>query len=90
MKKILIVALMAFAGIANAGSAENAMQQAIVGVGLSCSKVTEIFHNGRTMYSVACSGGQTYMVMVIPETSSAKVMTCREMALMGTKCFVKF
>jgi len=90
MKKSLIATLLLVSGIAHAGI-EQPLQQAINQVGSSCDKVTQVFQSSGTynMYSVACSGGQTYMVLVKPETNSAKVMTCREMAMIGTKCFVK-
>lgn len=93
MKKLLVVNLFAISGIAFAQTgAERELQKAINQTGEPCHKVTQVFHsgnsNGSSMFSVACSGGQTYMVK-IDRDGSGKVMSCALMERLGLRCFVK-
>ena len=76
-------------------SAERELQKAINQVGDPCDKVTQVFHNGNSngymMFSVACSGGQTYMVKANPN-GTGSVLSCKAMEkLFGRSgCFEKF
>ena len=93
MKKVLVAGLFAVSGIAFAQSgAERELQKAINQVGESCPQVTQVFrsgsHNGQLMFSVACSGGQTYFVKV-DQSGSGKVLPCSTMERIGLRCFVK-
>ena len=96
MKRFLIVALMIINGPVFAQTAaERELQKAINQVGEPCQKVTQVFHNGNAnksmMFSVACSGGQTYMVKV-NQDGTGNVLSCKTMEkLFGrSDCFVKF
>ena len=93
MKKFLFVGLFAVTSVAFAQSgAERELQKAINQVGNPCHKVTQVFrsgsHNGSLMFSVACNGGQTYMVKV-DQDGTGKVMSCPAMERIGLRCFVK-
>jgi hypothetical protein len=101
MKKTLIVALMMVAGVASAQTpAEKVLQQAINQVGEPCHKVTQTFLNGSykdsVMYSVACSGGQTYLVKANLNDGTGNVLPCSVLDKINGGpnrrggCFVKF
>ena len=96
MKKVLIIGLFAVSGFAFAQSdAEKELQKAINQVGNPCHKVTQVFHNGNAdgamLLSVACNGGQTYMVKVNRD-GTGSVLSCKAMEqLFGRSgCFEKF
>jgi hypothetical protein len=99
MKKVLMAGLIAVSGIAHAG-AEQELQKAINQVGDPCHKVTQVFHNGNDKsgamhFSVACSGGQNYFVLV-NRSGEGKVMGCALMdKIAGGRgrpgsCFTKY
>jgi hypothetical protein len=93
MKKVLIAGLFAVSGIAFAQTgAERELQKAINQVGDPCGKVTQVFHSGNAsgsmMFSVACNGGQTYMVKVNKD-GTGNVVSCRVLERVGSRCFVK-
>jgi hypothetical protein len=93
MKKVLIAGLFAVSAIASAQTgAEREMQKAINQVGEPCHRVTQIFHSGNAsgsmMFSVACSGGQTYMVKANRD-GTGNVVSCKVMEKIGLRCFVK-
>ena len=96
MKPVLIAGLFAVSGVAFAQSgAELELQRAINQTGGACHKVTQVFHNGNAngsmMFSVACSGGQTYMVKANRD-GTGSVVSCKAMErLLGRSgCFEKF
>ena len=102
MKKILFVGLFALSAIASAqagtegqSAAGRELQKAINQVGRPCHSVTQVFHNGDSngsmMFSVACSGGHTYMVMA-NRNGTGNVVSCKAMeSLLGRSgCFEKF
>ena len=93
MKKTLIVALMVMSGTAFAQTQAKEVQKTINRAGESCHKVTQVFHsgshNGSAMYSVACSGGQTYLLK-INHNGSGSIASCRVLEKVGVKCFTKF
>jgi hypothetical protein len=93
MKKIMLgAALVGFSAMASAGGAERELQKAINQVGYACPSVTQVFlsgkYNGSLMFSVACNGGQTYMVKVNSD-GTGNVLPCRLMEKFGSKCFQK-
>ena len=93
MKKILFVALMAVTGVSFAQTgAERELQKAINQAGDACHKVTQVFrsgsYKGSLMFSVACSGGQTYFVKV-NQDGTGNVMSCKVMEKLGMRCFEK-
>jgi len=80
-------------------SSESEMQKAINQVGEPCQKVTQVFHIGKDKesslhFSVACSGGQNYYVLV-KRSGDANVMQCAVMDKMAGgrgkpgSCFTK-
>ncbi len=91
MKKLLILLSLVSSGIVHA-SAEQELQKAINQVGDPCHKVTQVFrsgsHNGSLMFSVACSGGQTYFIKV-DKDGTGKVLSCRVLERLGSRCFEK-
>ena len=69
MKHTLTAIVLATIGITAHAGAEQELQKAINQVGDPCHKVTQVFHNGNDKsgamhFSVACSGGQNYFVLV--------------------------
>ena len=95
MKKVLIAGLIAVSGVVFAQTAaERELQKAINQTGEACHKVTQVFHSGNAsgsmMFSVACSGGQTYMVKVNKD-GTGNVASCRVMERIArVRCFEKF
>ena len=79
MSKIFILCSFFLSNFVYAGK-EESLQQAINQVGSRCLKVTQVFQNakdkdGNLHISVACSGGETYFV-VLYKNGEAKVMDC--------------
>jgi hypothetical protein len=66
-------------------------QTVIRSVGDKCDRVTEVFYSGSAnsekMYSVACTGGKSYMVK--DGRNGSKVVACSVMAAVGAPCFTK-
>ena len=66
-------------------------QKVITSVGDQCGRVTEVFYSGSynsdKMYSVACTGGKSYMVK--DGRNGTKVVACSVMAAIGAPCFKK-
>ena len=91
-KAVLVVAMMSVASFAQANEAFKVAQQAINQTGNSCHQVTQVFFSGETkeakMYSVACSGGQTYMISA-KRDGSGSVASCNVLEKVGLKCFRK-
>ena len=93
MKKVLFAGLFAVTSVAFAQSGvERELQKTINQVGDPCHTVTQVFrsgsHNGSLMFSVACSGGQTYMVKVNKD-GTGNVLSCRVLERVGGRCFEK-
>ena len=94
MKKVLIFGLFTISTAVSAQSgAERELQKAINQTGNSCPQVTQVFHSGNSgssmMFSVACNGGQTYMVKVNKD-GTGNVLSCRMLEKIGSQCFKKF
>jgi hypothetical protein len=94
MNKLLTALLLtATAATAHAGTySPEVFQKVISGVGDKCNKVTEVFYSGsynsEKMYSIQCTGGQSYMVK--DGRNGSKVVACSVMAAIGAPCFKKF
>ncbi len=93
MKKVFISGLIVISNMAFSQTAqEKELQKAINQAGEVCHKLTQIFLSakveGSLMFSVACSGGQTYMVKAYPN-GNAKVIDCKVMKQIGIQCFTK-
>ncbi len=100
--KISIAALSALFSTSLLASfnAEREMQKLINQVGDSCHKVTQVFFMGKDRdgslhYSVACSGGENYGVL-IKKSGEGRVVTCSVLdKLAGGRgkpgsCFTKY
>jgi hypothetical protein len=99
MKSLMIASFIGLISIlpahAQKSKLESELQAVINQVGYPCYKVTQVFRNGDDkegggiFLSVACSGGQSYMVLANKD-DSATVLTCAIADLPGRVCFVKF
>jgi hypothetical protein len=93
MKTFITAVVLATVTIsAQASYSPEVFQKVITSVGDQCGRVTEVFYSGshksEKMYSIACTGGRSYMVK--DGRQGTTVVPCSTMAAIGLRCFVKF